>query len=98
MTFAKAIPLTTLSTDEQQQETTVIRASGTVLVRTFVPFTRRALIEGVYGAKIASAKKTNGVVENGDAAHEDASFAVPPELDEALRAWESWLEDSTTPA
>ena len=57
----------------------ISRAAGKVFVRVFIPFMRRALLEGVYGVMVTS----------GD----DENFEVSGEsqLGQVCRDWESWL-------
>ncbi|KAI0033854.1 Dor1-domain-containing protein [Vararia minispora EC-137] len=43
-------------TSREEDTRTVLRASGTVFVRAFVPFMRRALAEGVYGISVDAAE------------------------------------------
>ncbi|KAH9885377.1 Dor1-like family-domain-containing protein, partial [Cubamyces lactineus] len=45
-------PATTASQEEAKREDEVVRAAGTVYAKVFVPFLRRALVEGVYGVKV----------------------------------------------
>ncbi|KAL0951974.1 hypothetical protein HGRIS_008626 [Hohenbuehelia grisea] len=59
-------------------ETQVVRACGEVYVRVFVPFVRRALVEGVYAAKL----------EEVDEAEAEEGARVK----DMVREWESWLE------
>jgi conserved oligomeric Golgi complex subunit 8 len=59
----------------------VSKAAGKVFVRIFVPFVRRALLEGVYGVKVASG--------------EAEKFQVGAELGNVCREWESWLDLQT---
>lgn len=89
VTFAKEAS----SSKSSAEDAKAVRASGAMLTKVLVPFSRRALIAGVYGKKLPPTKKLNGVVENGDASHEDP-FEMHSELVEALRSWESWLEEA----
>jgi hypothetical protein len=66
------------SNDGQGEEAT--KAAGQVFIRIFMPFMRRALLEGVYGVKIVSA----------DAAKFEVS--KESELGKVSRDWESWLD------
>ena len=56
----------------------VLEAAGTVFLRVFVPFIRRALIRGVYGLKITSGSGLGVDAES--------------DLGKVLREWESWLD------
>ncbi|KAH9936985.1 Dor1-like family-domain-containing protein [Fomitopsis serialis] len=55
--------------DEEQKETEVIKAAAAVYVKMFLPFMRRALVEGVYGVKVgdvdAPPRKDLGVALEG---------------------------------
>lgn len=46
--------------EEEQRETEVLRAAGTVYTKVFVPFVRRALGEGVYGVKMGETDVPRG--------------------------------------
>lgn len=72
------------NTAEDGSKEDVIRAAGAVFVRIFVPFVRRALVEGVYGVKI----------ETGAAG---PRYGLDPEsqLGQAVRDWEAWLVTAT---
>jgi hypothetical protein len=54
----------------------VAKAAGKVFIRVFVPFMRRALLEGVYGVKNLSG---------------DGKVSGESELGKVSREWESWL-------
>jgi hypothetical protein len=73
-------------TDDGAREA-VTRAAGAVFVRVFVPFVRRALVEGVYGVK-------NALGSAGQSYEVD----FKSELGQAVRAWEAWLADATKTA
>ncbi|KAI0658311.1 Dor1-domain-containing protein [Cubamyces menziesii] len=45
-------PTTTAAQEESKREDEVVRAVGAVYAKVFVPFLRRALVEGVYGVKV----------------------------------------------
>jgi len=70
---------------KQETSEEVARAAGQVFVRVFVPFVRRALVEGVYGIKIIS----------GEAGRFEVSGES--ELAKISRQWESWLTLDSEP-
>ncbi|KAI0352265.1 Dor1-domain-containing protein [Trametes cingulata] len=71
---------TTASAEEAKREEEVVRAVGTVYARVFVPFLRRALVEGVYGVK-----------ETGS----EGGVEMSEELRRALKEMDEWLEGGT---
>ncbi|TFY55016.1 hypothetical protein EVJ58_g8514 [Rhodofomes roseus] len=46
--------------DEDQKEIETLKSAGTVYVKVFVPFLRRALVEGVYGVKMGEVDVSPG--------------------------------------
>ncbi|KAI0370088.1 Dor1-domain-containing protein [Pilatotrama ljubarskyi] len=52
---------TTASAEERKREEDIVRAVGTVYAKVFVPFLRRALVEGVYGIKEAESEGELGI-------------------------------------
>ncbi|KAI0801452.1 Dor1-domain-containing protein [Fomes fomentarius] len=46
--------------EDAKREEVAVRAAGTVYVKVFVPFFRRALVEGVYGAKMSEGEFAAG--------------------------------------
>jgi hypothetical protein len=66
-----------------EREERVMRAAGDVYVKIFVPYMRRALVEGVYGVEMSM----------------DAALAggeSQTELGKAIREWEGWLTSDPT--
>ncbi|KAI0673980.1 Dor1-like family-domain-containing protein [Trametes maxima] len=70
---------TTASADEAKREEDVVRAVGVAYTKVFVPFLRRALVEGVYGVK---------------AGGEESGVEVNEELRRALDEVREWLDHS----
>lgn len=64
--------------EETEREEKVARASGEVYFRVFVPFLRRALLEGIYGLK--------------DNARDMEDGSQVEKLQNVIREWEEWLE------
>lgn len=75
------------SVTEDDGSEQVIKAAGAVFVRVFVPFMRRALVEGVYGVKIGT-ELAGKRYELGPESH----------LGRAVRDWEVWLVSVQRPA
>ncbi|KAJ3018561.1 hypothetical protein NUW54_g305 [Trametes sanguinea] len=55
---------TTPSAEEKKREEDVVRAVGTVYVKVFIPFVRRALVEGVYGIKVGDLQAKSEMIED----------------------------------
>lgn len=65
---------------ERAQEDKIARAIGEVYVRIFVPFIRRALVEGVYGITGSETKEED----------------FESDLNTMVKEWERWLSDGQT--
>ncbi|KAG9313905.1 Dor1-like family-domain-containing protein [Chiua virens] len=71
-----------------QAETTVMRAVGTAYIYVFVPFLRRAVIEGVFGVAY-DGYTSESSAPNG---HGKGSEGGASALGNVIRDWENWLE------
>jgi hypothetical protein len=67
-----------------EEEARVVRAAGAMLARAFVPFARRALVEGVYGVVID--RRTGPLLTK-------ASGLAARALKDVMSEWEEWLDD-----
>ncbi|KAL0575016.1 hypothetical protein V5O48_006945 [Marasmius crinis-equi] len=82
--------------DTARKEEQVALVVGEVFFTTWVPFIRRALGEGVYGAKDDYAVKTGDGEANGNADPLNVDEVErdqhgSPQLQEVVRQWEGWL-------
>jgi hypothetical protein len=69
-----------------EKEEKVLKAAGAVLVRTLIPFARRALVEGVFGIKVGKENGGKLTKASGDGAKR---------LREKVGIWEEWLNEDS---